>query len=182
LEWTVWRAILALGHLAAPGDVRRFSIDQDFLPVGTAPGGGADLVAEYAGEVLVVEVTLTENSRQEAAEGEPVRRHVADVLQRFEPAGKAVYGLFIARRIDTNTAETFRIGVWYKANDEKVALTVVPLTIRQFRVVLERAAKAGRLHPSVLLDQILACSAMRADAADAPTWKASIAAATDVNE
>ena len=37
------------------------------------------------------------------------------------PSGKhnkPVYGLFIAIRIDTNTAETFRHGVWYAKGDE----------------------------------------------------------------
>jgi len=60
-----------------PWDARRFKIDQDFLPVGTAPGNGPDIVFEFDDMVVVVEVTLTSSSRQEAAEGEPVRRHVA---------------------------------------------------------------------------------------------------------
>lgn len=175
-EWVLWRAVLALNHLVTPPDeVRRFKIDQDFLPVGTAAGGGADVIAEYEDAVLVIEVTLTENSRQEAAEGEPVRRHVADVLERFESEGKDVYGLFIARRIDTNTAETFRIGVWYKKGDERVTLNVVPLTIAQLRTVLERAAKANHLHPSVLIDTILECATVREASDGAPIWKTRIA-------
>ena len=50
--------------------------------------------------VIVVEVTLSTNSRQEAMEGEPVRRHVADLVQKYK---KPVYGLFVANKIDSNT-------------------------------------------------------------------------------
>lgn len=175
-EWLLWRVVLALNHLTIPpSEVRRFHIDQDFLPVSTASGGGADVIAEYRHSVLVVEVTLTESSRQEAAEGEPVRRHVADVLERFEPAGKDVYGLFVARRIDTNTAETFRIGAWYKKDDERVSLDVVPLTLAQLTEVLRAGAREGKLTPSLLLDVISKASLARAETRGAPEWKTRIA-------
>lgn len=120
-EWILWRAFLAINSLAnRPSEARRFRVDQDFLPVGTAPGNGPDLIFEFADFVVVVEVTLTTNSRQEAAEGEPVRRHVANLVTHYaETMGKPVYGLFIANRIDSNTAETFRIGIWYTNEDER---------------------------------------------------------------
>lgn len=175
-EWLLWRVLLALDHLVVPPNkVRRFNIDQDFLPVSTASGGGADVIGEYADSVLVVEVTLTENSRQEAAEGEPVRRHVADVLEQFEPLGKVVYGLFIARRIDTNTAETFRIGVWYKRNDERVNLDVVPLTLGQLREILHVGVRNEKLEPALLIDVIVEASLARLETNGAPEWKARIA-------
>lgn len=175
-EWLLWRVILALdGLVVPPKDVRRFKIDQDFLPIGTASGGGPDVIAEYEDAVLVVEVTLTENSRQEAAEGEPVRRHVADVLEEFEPDGKAVYGLFIARRIDTNTAQTFKMGIWYRKNDEKVTLDVVPLTLGQLRSVLRHGVATGNLTPALLIDVIELCVQARQDVDEAPQWKARIA-------
>lgn len=175
-EWLLWRVLLALDHLVVPPNkVRRFNIDQDFLPVSTASGGGADVIAEYDDSVLVVEVTLTENSRQEAAEGEPVRRHVADVMEQFEPLGKVVYGLFIARSIDTNTAETFRIGVWYKRNDQRVNLDVVPLTLRQLREVLDIGVRNKRLVPELLIDVIVEASLTRLETSGAPEWKIRIA-------
>ena len=173
-EWLLWRVLLALGKLTVPArEVRRFKVDQDFLPVSTASGGGADVIGEYEDSVLVVEVTLTENSRQEAAEGEPVRRHFADVLEHT-PAGKHVYGLFLARRIDTNTAETFRIGVWYTKNDERVALNVVPLTLGQLRSVLNRGHRAGTLDPSLLIDVVVDVSEKRPLVYGAPEWKQTI--------
>ena len=175
-EWLLWRVLLALGYLVIPPNkVRRFNVDQDFFPVHTASGGGADVIGEYADSVLVVEVTLTENSRQEAAEGEPVRRHVADVLEKFEPLGKAVYGLFIARRIDTNTAETFRLGIWYKKNDERVSLDVVPLTLGQLRKILHNGLEAEKLGPALLIEMIIAASLVRHDVQGAPEWKERIA-------
>ncbi len=131
LEWIVWRAFLAIGSLVnTPLDARRFEIDQDFLPVHCAPGGGPDMQFEFEDYVVVVEVTLTSSSRQEAAEGEPVRRHVADVMQQTQ---KDVFGLFIAVKIDSNTAHTFRLGDWYLQDDRKVSLQIVPMMLEDFR-------------------------------------------------
>src|SRR5699024_8828508 len=116
---------------------RRFKVDQDFLPMGCAPGGGPDLIFEFEDYVLVVEVTLTTSSRQEAAEGEPVRRHVAKEKAKIaEATGKPVYGLFMARSIDNNTAETFRVGVWY-TGDEPDFINIVPITLKQFILMME---------------------------------------------
>src|SRR5690606_24791292 len=57
-EWILWRAFLALNGLHnKPNKSRRFKIDQDFLPVGTAPGNGPDLIFEFGDFVVVVEVT-----------------------------------------------------------------------------------------------------------------------------
>ena len=38
---------------------------------------------------------------QEAAEGKPVRRHMAQYAEQYADSGKDVYGLFIAVTIDT---------------------------------------------------------------------------------
>lgn len=174
-EWTLWRILLALGQLRVPPyAVRRFEVDGDFLPVGTASGGGADVVGVYDDAVLVVEVTLTENSRQEAAEGEPVRRHVADLLETYEPLGKQVYGLFVARRIDTNTAETFRIGVWYLAGDRRVDLDIVPVTLSQLRGILEYGIQQGKLDPSIIFNVIQDLAQLRRASGGAPEWKSQI--------
>ncbi|WP_036127991.1 AlwI family type II restriction endonuclease [Lysinibacillus sphaericus] len=138
-EWAVWRAFLAVNQLVnKPHEARRFKVDQDFYPLGCAPGGGPDLIFEFEDYVLVVEVTLTSSSRQEAAEGEPVRRHVArEKAKVAASSGKPVYGLFMARTIDNNTAETFRIGVWYNG-DEPDFINIVPLTLKQFIIIMEK--------------------------------------------
>ena len=134
-----------------PYEVRRFKVDQDFLPVSTAPGNGPDLIAEFADCLVVIEVTLSENSRQEAMEGEPVRRHVADLMQKYN---KPVYGLFVANRIDSNTAETFRIGVWYTRDDERLELRIVPFTLAQFSAFFKAMFLSGRAHPATITNLI----------------------------
>lgn len=170
-EWTVWRAFLAVNSLAnKPYESRRFKIDQDFLPVGTAPGNGPDLVVEFEDFIIAAEVTLTENSRQEAAEGEPVRRHVADLALR---SGKRVYGLFIANRIDSNTAETFRIGVWFTQNDEKMRLDIIPVTLQQFKTFFEALCKSGRRDIGLIRELLDSASSLR-PAHEAPAWKREI--------
>ncbi len=171
LEWCLWRAFLAIDTLVnKPYEVRRFKVDQDFLPVSTAPGNGPDLIAEFADCLVVIEVTLSENSRQEAMEGEPVRRHVADLMQRYD---KPVYGLFIANRIDSNTAETFRIGVWYTKEDARLELRIVPFTLTQFSSFFKAMFLSGRASPSAITTLISECERLRG-ACDAPEWKEQI--------
>jgi len=171
-EWILWRAFLAINSLAnKPYEARRFKIDQDFLPVGTAPGNGPDLIFEFDDFVIVVEVTLTANSRQEAAEGEPVRRHVADLVSHYgAKSGKPVYGLFIANRIDSNTAETFRIGVWFSSSDDKMRLDIIPVTLLQFKAFFEALFKSGRVEVNLIRELLDLCSGLR-PAHEAPSWK-----------
>lgn len=176
LEWSLWRAFLAIDTLAnKPYEVRRFKIDQDFLPVSTAPGNGPDLIAEFEDYVIVIEVTLSESSRQEAMEGEPVRRHVADLMQQYN---KPVYGLFIANRIDSNTAETFRIGVWYTKDDERLDLHIVPFTLAQFGAVFKALFTKGFVSPDSIVELMTNCASKRAEYG-APQWKQAICAIVD---
>lgn len=171
-EWVLWRAFLAINSLAnKPYEARRFKIDQDFLPVGTAPGNGPDLIFEFHDFVIVVEVTLTDNSRQEAAEGEPVRRHVADLVSHYAiQSGKPVYGLFIANRIDSNTAETFRIGVWFTRTDDKMRLDIIPVTLVQFKAFFEALFTSGRVEVGLIRDLLDLCGGLR-PVHEAPAWK-----------
>lgn len=172
LEWAVWRAFLSINHLVnEPHEARRFKIDQDFFPLGCAPGGGPDMIFEFEDYVLVVEVTLTTSSRQEAAEGEPVRRHVAKEKAKVAAAtGKPVYGLFMARSIDNNTAETFRIGVWY-TGDEPDFINIVPITLKQFIFMMEKYLTSRYDHKEFrhVLD-----SCLIPRNAHAPAWKREI--------
>lgn len=179
-EWVLWRAFLAINSLAnKPYEARRFKIDQDFLPVGTAPGNGPDLIFEFHDFVIVVEVTLTDNSRQEAAEGEPVRRHVADLVSHYgEQSGKPVYGLFIANRIDSNTAETFRIGVWFTRTDDKMRLDIIPVTLAQFKAFFEALFTAGRVEVGLIRELLDICGDLR-PAYEAPAWKVQIERAVE---
>lgn len=175
LEWSLWRAFLAIDNLTnEPYQVRRFNVDQDFMPVSTAPGNGPDLIAEFDDRIVVIEVTLSESSRQEAMEGEPVRRHVADLMQQYD---KPVVGLFIANRIDSNTAETFRIGVWYTRDDEKLELQITPLTLKQFSDFFKAMFETGNANPQHVFSLLDCCHSYAKyckEFGDAPGWKKSI--------
>ncbi len=171
-EWAIWRAFLAIDSLVLPPHkCRRFKIDQDFLPVGTAPGGGPDLIFEFEDFVIVGEVTLTTNSRQEAAEGEPVRRHVANILESYK-GSKTVFGLFLANKIDSNTAETFRIGTWYSNDDQKVRLDIVPLPLLVFKQFFDEMFTTGKVDVRHFKELLNSCVAQRS--LDAPLWKQKI--------
>ena len=168
LEWTLWRAALAIDHLVnKPYEMRGFRLDADFLPVSAAGGGRGDLYCEFSDFTILTEVTMSTSSRQEAMEGEPVRRHVADAEECYD---KPVYGLFIANKIDTNTAETFRHGVWYGKDDVVRRLIIVPLTLKQFQKYFDAMFVANKAHPNRLKDLLLDCNKQR-DALNAPMWK-----------
>lgn len=171
LEWTLWRAFLAINHTASkPYEARGFNIDQDYLPVGTAPGGGSDMVFEFENYIIAVEVTMSTNSRQEAMEGEPVRRHVADLVLSSQ---KPVYGVFVANKIDSNTAETFRIGVWYNHDDEKMALRIVPFTLKQFSEYFKSMFEKEDVNPDRFLELFNECFDAK-EGKGGPEWKQEI--------
>lgn len=168
LEWTLWRAALAIDHMINPPyAVRGFKLDSDFLPVSAAGGGKGDLYWEYNDFTVLTEVTMSTSSRQEAMEGEPVRRHVSDAVFKYN---KPVYGMFIAIRIDTNTAETFRHGVWYTKDDVKQRLDIVPLTLAQFQKCFVSMFEKDAAKPEYIRDLLLKCEEKRNDL-EAPEWK-----------
>ena len=169
LEWAVWRSFLAIDDLVSPAyQTRRFPVDQDFHPRNTAPGGGADLLFEFETYVLVVEVTLTTSHRQMAVESEPVRRHTVQYKEQFPD--KDVYCLFIAPSVDNNVAETFRIGVWYKQDDEEF-VNIVPMNLSDFINAIEALSvfKYSNGHFKNLIERCLVFRNVRA-----PQWKTNI--------
>jgi hypothetical protein len=184
-EWAIWRAFLAIDSLVnEPWECRKFEVYEgqepfeSFLPTGCAKGGGPDLVFEFEHFALVVEVTLTASSRQEAAEGEPVRRHVAMFADSYAHQSKPVYGLFLSLSVDTNTAETFRLAKWYRKDDSELSLKIVPLTLQQFaNLFTAPLAAKGALNPQLLEDLLRDCLAEINS--PAPAWKASITQRVD---
>lgn len=166
-EWTLWRAALAIDHMInKPYEVRGFRLDSDFLPVTAAGGGKGDLYCEFEDFMILTEVTMSTSSRQEAMEGEPVRRHVSDAILNYD---KPVYGLFLAIKIDTNTAETFRHGIWYAKGDVKQRLDIVPLSLEQFRRHFVSMFEGKQARPEHLRDLILQCETER-DNLEALAW------------
>lgn len=176
LEWTLWRAALAIDHLAnKPYEVRSFRLDSDFMPVSTAGGGKGGLYCEFENYTILTEVTMSTSSRQEAMEGEPVRRHVSDAVLNYP---KPVYGMFIAVRIDTNTAETFRHGVWYAQGEQRQRLNIVPISLAQFQRYFKMMFETGEANPDKLVALLDLCLKGR-DLMDAPEWKRYIEQSVD---
>ena len=172
LEWAVWRAFLAIGDICdAPWNTRKFRVNPQFKPLNHAPPGGPDMVFEFEDAVVVVEVTLRSSSRQEAAEGEPVRRHVADYAKN---SNKVVYGLFIAPEIDNNTAHTFIDGNWYFSDNDRRHLEIVPVTLSDFGLFLKAVVGKQRDVSSRLIQLIVECRRMSNMERYAPVWKKSI--------
>ena len=85
---------------------------------------------------------------------------------------KKVFGLFIALNIDTNTANTFRLGEWYTKDDVKLELDIVPLTLNEFKLIFDAVID----NPSRMLlyfEEFL--EKCRADSKlEAPIWKKKI--------
>lgn len=94
-----------------------------------------------------------------------------DVIYRTK-FGKPVLGLFIAKNIDTNTAETFRIGIWFR-NDEKMELNIVPFTLRQFREIFCAQFQNGKVDSKIFKDIIFECGLLRS-MGDGIFWKKEI--------
>lgn len=167
LEWIMWRALLAIDHLNnPPSEVRGFKLDADFLPVNAAGGGKGDLYCVFDNYVILTEVTMSTSSRQEAMEGEPVRRHVSDAVINYT---KPVYCMFIANKVNMNTAETFRHGVWYTNLIKKQRLNIVPLTLKQFKDYFDYLFNSNQAEPDRIVDLLDTCICKR-DAMEAPIW------------
>lgn len=168
LEWAIWRAFLAINSLeSSPMDCRNFKVDQALMPVSFAAGGDADLIFEFKDYILVTEVTLSESSRQEAMEGEPVRRHIAKHLEKNK---KPVFGLFIATKVDTNTYETYRHGVWYNQDEQKLDLKILPMTIEQFVDLVDSYFSTNNdFSPTIFQD--IANDIFRESNYEAPKWR-----------
>ncbi|RPE12761.1 AlwI family type II restriction endonuclease [Chitinophaga lutea] len=170
-EWAVWRSFLAINDIrCAVHETRRFPVDHDFKPRNTAPGGGADVIFEFEEYVLMIEVTLTANSRQMATESEPVRRHAVQCQQQY--GEKPVYGLFIAPQVDNNVVETFRSGTWYSGDVEYVS-NVVPMNLPDFTGVIARLL-TGRFTNAQFKRLLDSCLTGRTERA--PVWQQHIRA------
>ncbi|MBN1193636.1 MAG: AlwI family type II restriction endonuclease [Coriobacteriia bacterium] len=172
LEWAVWRSLLAVDAITCRvADTRNFPVDSDVNPLHTAKGGVADMVFEYVGHTLAVEVTLRTGPNQWSAEGEPVPRHVFDVMRR-RPDQRTL-GLFLAPRIDPNTANQFLAQVYWSDDiRDNVAVDIVPLTLRQYGCLLRSLGQL--LKPDRLLHHLDDCLSRRTSCQHGPAWLAEI--------
>lgn len=156
LEWTIWRLFLAVNEIVGPiNKTRGFKIDDDINPIHHAKGGDADLTFTYNDFKLVCEMTLMSGSRQFAAEGEPVTRHVSKAIEGSD--GIPVYGLFIAKKLDPNTVDAFYKARYWKTFERFVSTPVVALEIGQILRLLSRikAQEVTATDIRALFDRIL---------------------------
>ena len=96
-----------------------------------------------------------------------------DTVAKNKPTALKVIAetsMFIAVRIDTNTAETFRHGIWYAKGDVKQRLDIVPLTLAQYQKYFVAMFQRKQARPEMFRDLILKCESQR-DVLEAPVWK-----------
>ncbi len=168
LEWAIWRLFLAINEIVGPiSRTRGFRIDEDINPVHHAKGGAADLTFTYDNFKLVCEMTLTSGSRQFAAEGEPVTRHVFKTIETSDE--KPVYGLFITKKLDPNTIDAFHKARYWKNYRRFVSTPIVALEIKQVLKLIERIKMQNVTVASFreLLDLILQ---LQDTYTDGPEW------------
>lgn len=70
-------------------------------------------------------------------------------------------------------AETFRIGVWYNSKDERMALRIVPFTLRQFSYYFKSMFESGKAAPDYFLALFKKCFDAK-EGKDGPEWKVEI--------
>lgn len=136
LEWNTWRAMTMLdgGNIKA-----NLKFDDFGNPMATAQGNMADIVCDYEGFGLTVEVTLQSGQRQYETEGEPVTRHLAKLKKE---TGKPAYCLFIAPKINEAVIAHFyglhKLNISYYGGTS----TIIPLPLNIFLKMVEDSYKA----------------------------------------
>lgn len=137
LEWNTWRAMTMLDG----GEIKANLKFDDFgNPMSTAQGNMADIVCDYGGFGLTVEVTMQSGQRQYETEGEPVTRHLAKYKRETE---KPAYCLFIAPNINDACKAHFytlhKMNIQYYGGTS----TIVPLPLSVFVKMIEDSYNAN---------------------------------------
>lgn len=127
LEWNIWRALVMINYAK---DVKgNFTIDLDGVPLNTALGNMPDILVEYDGFKVLVEVTMSGGNKQYEMEGEPVARHFGKIQNT---STDPVYCIFIAPKISEGALAHFfnlnRLNT--KAYGGKTR--IVPMNLSQF--------------------------------------------------
>jgi hypothetical protein len=149
LEWNTWRAFTMLDDGSIKGN---FRVDDDGMPLYTAPGNTADIECEYTDFQMIVEVTMSSGQRQYEMEGEPVARHLGN---KKKATDKETYCIFIAPTISEATLAHYFIlhktPVAHYGGKSKI----IPLPLDTFKVMLGNAKQAEVKPKSSDLKQFL---------------------------
>lgn len=140
LEVNTWKSLLAIA-----GDKRvkrNFNIEEDLTPKSFAPGIGntPDMEMYTSDYIIIPEVSLMTGVQQWEHEASSVIDHVLSFIREYED--KTVLGLFISTSINIRTKWQFFI-----LNRESwvgKSVPVIPLTIKQYKGVLECFYKYNR--------------------------------------
>ena len=137
LEWNVWRGMTMLNG----GDIKANLKFDDFgKPMSTAQGNMADIVCDYDGFGVTVEVTMASGQKQYEMEGEPVSRHLAKFKKE---TGKKAYCLFVAPTINEACIAHFyglhNLNISYYGGKS----VIVPLPLNVFKKMLEDSFRAS---------------------------------------
>src|SRR5437660_5935856 len=145
LEWNTWRVFLALDR--AKKVKPNLILDENLQPINTAAGNGPDIEISYEGFHIVPEVTMRRGTDQSYYETFPVIRHVEDFRRKVN--SEETYGLFIAPRCHDDTIHQFFVS-WKYAVRSGETTKVIPLTIDQFRNILQPYVTDKEFQPSEL--------------------------------
>ena len=173
MEWNVWRAMSALDDGKI---VNNFQMDRFGQPHKGAPGGVADIQCEYSDFHLSVEVTLSYGATQYKMEGEPVNRHVG-LLQkaaRDRNDARAVYGLFIADRLTPSVVAHFYGLHHFKTKEFGGAVSVIPLELNVFLLMLQSARNQLPIQSSYLRQFLNQAQSAALKSEDEEQWYATV--------
>lgn len=132
----------------------KLSLDANLLPKNHAGGGTADIVYNYPQNAvynehnLLIEATLTDSTSQRKAEMEPVSRHLIRNMQEYDNENS--YAIFVANILNQEVLSDFRSrkNYWYKGknNQEKKGLKIIPLSINDMIIILQKDLKYSELY------------------------------------
>ncbi|MEK7095183.1 MAG: AlwI family type II restriction endonuclease [Patescibacteria group bacterium] len=133
LEWNIWRSFTMLND----GDiVGNFKVDDDGVPLYTAPGNTADIVCKYKDFETIIEVTMSSGHKQYEMEGEPVARHYGN---HKKLTNKDTYCIFIAPKPSEATIAHYyilhRSNIDYYGGKAKI----IPISLNDFKILLNNA-------------------------------------------
>lgn len=174
LEWNAWRTMTMMDG----GSIRANLIfDNAGNPLSTAPGNNADIVCDYGGFTVTVEVTLMSGSKQYDAEGEPVARHLGTIKAR---TGKPAYCFFVAPKINASSISHFyglhRIPIKHYGGKS----VIIPLSLDRFVGMLTQAKNCGYVPSPDKIRAFCEYSMVAANAAeDEEAWYADISQKAD---
>lgn len=160
LEWNVWRGMVMLDDGEIHGN---FKLDDNGLPLYTAPGNQPDILCTYKDFDVLVEVTMSSGQKQYEMEGEPVPRHLGKHLKNSK---KDAYCLFIAPKLNDATIAHFfalhKINISYYGGKARI----IPVNLDSFIRILLHAYKSQKKPTSKNIHEFVQFASLKAEELD----------------